>query len=373
MIQLSRFLKTLMHSTLLCFISLFFFSCSESVIIHDSETRLVFDTGNVKQIQLSSVKLDLSELVNPYNAITIEGNYIFVIEDSTIPEENKLIHIYNAKTFDHISEKGVMGFGPNEIPSVMSIDLAFEPGAFYAYSSTDKKVSKFLINDDNPLSIEQYRQPESFFSLIRLYAATDSTFLGISSDHPNRLVEYHRNGKEIAGYGEWESINTKHPMDNFQYFSLNDGWFINDLKKQFFVKACGYRDRIEIFDYQTKNFTIIDGPDLALPKFELAGPTNNSVLVIDPQNPYRYRDASITSKHIYALYSGNTRTEVRETGNLATKIFVFTLSGEALTVLHLDRSIRSIGVDEVNGRIIGITTDEDPNLAYFPIPDFLLN
>lgn len=349
------------------------FSCNQNKKNSLSEATIIFDDEKIKQTNLKSVKLDLPELVNPYNVISIDGNYIFVIEDSTLPEGNKLIHIYDAKTFDHISEKGVMGFGPNEIPSVMSIDLAFEPDAFYAYSSIDKKISKFLINDSNPLSVEQYRQPESFFTLIRLYAATDSTFLGISSDHPNRLVEYHRNGKEIAGYGEWESINTKHPMDNFLNFSLNDGWFINDSKKQIFVKACGYRDRIEIFDYQTKKFTIIDGPDLELPKFELAGPTNNSVLVIDPQNPYRYRDASITSKHIYALYSGNTRTEVRETGNLATKIFVFTLSGEALTVLHLDRSIRSIGVDEVNGRIIGITTDEDPNLAYFPIPDFLLN
>ena len=130
------------------------------------------------------------------------------------------------------------------------------------------------------------------------------------------------------------------------------------------MSQCGSQDN-------TKKFTVIDGPDTKLPKFDIVGPTNNSQLIFDSMNPYRYRDVSITNNYIYALYGGVGEKEFKETGILARKIFVFTLEGKPIVTLNLDRSVRAISVDETVGKIFGVTTDKDPNIADFDIPDIL--
>ncbi|SNS11347.1 TolB-like 6-blade propeller-like [Belliella buryatensis] len=354
------------------FILLTLLGCSNQEENLYFDKYVIFKPQDVPEINIFSAKRELPELLYPYNISGKEGKYIFVIEDSKIPEENNFIHIYNPITLEHINQKGVIGFGPNEIPYVSLIDVGFDEDNFWAYSAVDKKISRFNLLDQSPYSVEQFRQPESFFKMIRMISSSDSTYLGVSIDEPNRLVEYHKDGRKIAGYGEWEPVKTKQEMDNYLLSTLNSSWFIGDESKRYFITACVHRDRLEIFDYHTKKFVVIDGPDLDIPPFDIVGPANKSELILDiKSNPYRYRDVSITRNYIYALYGGIRENEFRETGILARKIFVFSLIGEPVIVLNLDRSLRAITVDETAGKIFGVTTDKDPNIAYFDIPDIL--
>ena len=57
---------------------------------------------------------------------------------------------------------------------------------------------------------------------------------------------------------------------------------------------------------------------------------------------------------------------------MAEQIWVFDHKGKPLWNLRLDRSIIQIVVNEATHEIYGLTTDEDPGIAVFRIPEELL-
>ncbi|MDR7128441.1 hypothetical protein J2X69_000773 [Algoriphagus sp. 4150] len=75
---------------------------------------------------------------------------------------------------------------------------------------------------------------------------------------------------------------------------------------------------------------------------------------------------------LFALYAGHGQLDFNETGIMAEQIWVFDHKGKPLYNLKLDRSIIQILVNEQTSEIYGLTTDEDPGIAVFPIPEELL-
>lgn len=218
------------------------------------------------------------------------------------------------------------------------------------------------------MAITEYRQPEIVFKVVYISQATDSTFLGISVDDPNRMIEFHRNGQRIAGYGEWEKVGTHPDLNDFQLFQLNAGWFKGDQELGLHGKACILRDRLEIFNYNSKEFVIVDGPSLDFPTFQEMG---QDVDIPQKDNPYKYRDISITQDYTFALYGGIGEFEIRKTSKVAEKIYVFTHKGEPVMLLALDCSLMGLTVDP-SKKIFGIATDENPGIAVFDLPNELL-
>jgi hypothetical protein len=179
-------------------------------------------------------------------------------------------------------------------------------------------------------------------------------------------------GNEIAGYGKWEQIPEQPEMDNYLLMTYNKGRLKTNSEKNVFVKASLYRDRLEIFDYETKKFTIIDGPRLELPPANISGSGSNSALVFSMDQKYGHRDIAVGRKFIYDLYSGRSQQEIQETGRDCETVYVLTIKGEMVAKFELDKSIWGITVDEDLGKIYGITTDEEPGIAVFDIPKQLL-
>ena len=200
----------------------------------------------------------------------------------------------------------------------------------------DRKMLEYSLQDTSRLAITEYRQPEIVNRMSRISQATDSTFLGISADDPSRIIEFSRNGQRIACFGEWEKVATHPNLNDAQLYRLNSGWFKGDQDLGLHVIACIFRDRLEIFDYLSKELIIVDGPSLDFPTFRVIG---QNVDIPKKDNPYKYRDISITRDYIFALYGGIGEFEYRETSKLAEKIYVFTNKGEPVSILELDRSL----------------------------------
>lgn len=154
--------------------------------------------------------------------------------------------------------------------------------------------------------------------------------------------------------------------------TLEDGWFKGDPKRGIYVRACLRRDILKIFDYKTKEFIRITGPDHSLPEFQYLESEFGGVMVYDRNVTYRYRDIAFTDNYIFALYAGHGQLDFNETGILAEQIWVFDHQGKPLYNLKLDRSIIQILVNEQTNEIYGLTTEEDPGIAVFQIPESLL-
>lgn len=86
---------------------------------------------------------------------------------------------------------------------------------------------------------------------------------------------------------------------------------------------------------------------------------------------YHYRDAVVTEKYVFALYAGVSQSEFNKTAIMAEQIWVFDHTGTPLWKLMLDRSIINFVVNEDSNEIYGLTTDEDPGIAVFSIPEEL--
>lgn len=302
-----------------------------------------------------------------------KGKFLFVLEGHRTSTDVPAIHIINTENWSYYRSKGIKGHGPYELSSAQTFFESSASDTFMVYSGQDKKVLGFTIQDTSKLAITEYKQPEVIFRVVHISEATDSTFLGISVNEPTRLIEFHKNGQILAGYGEWEKVETHPELNNFDLYLLNDGWFKGDKELGLHVKACLFRNRMEIFNYDSKEFIIVDGPSLDLPTFQMIQQGNNTRLYIPlADNPYTYRDISITKNYIFALYGGIGQNEINKTNKIAEKIYVFTHKGQPVTLLELDQSIRSLTVDISKKKIYGLTTDENPGIAVFNLPDELL-
>jgi len=338
-----------------------------------------FDIAPENIYTLEGEKVNYPNLMSP-RRLNIVGEYLIISENSRVSPNLPLIHVIDKSTLQYKFPKGITGYGPLEISDATLVEPGFSDSTFLVYSSIEKKITGFLLNDTSRLGISQIRQPEPMFGMYSMFHATDSTVIGIMANDPNRLVEFSiKDGKRIAGYGNWEKIpNADHLIDytdpdiNYHMGEINKGRFKANRELGLFVKANAYRDRIEIFHYGTKTFDIVEGPRLEVPDFKVYYSGGRSAVIFDPNYPFGYGDVAITPSYIFALYGGISSMEMRRTNEIAKTIYILTHSGEVLGKINLDISVVDMVVDEKLGKIYGITTDKDPGIAVFDIPEEFL-
>jgi len=343
---------------------IFVFSCKNK-----SANVAAFNPDLLESFVLESEKTTFLELKNPVKIFS-KDDLLIITENSRISPDLPLVHVFLKEPLTHLSSKGTIGFGPNEIPSADMFNPGDSDSTFLIYSGMDRKFVKYNIYDSSRLGISEYKLPVSEPPIPLGYLLPDSTFIGMPTYGENKFVEVDLQGKKINGYGEWEQIEGKKEMSFFHHFLLNNGWFKTDDNFTLFVNASIFRDRLEIFNPKTKEIKTIDGPSGELPEFKFYDAS--MPLDIPITNPFRYRDVYISKDRIYALYGGFNEAHYIKTSEIAKTIFIFTRTGEPILKFDLDRSIRSIVVDEKLNTIYGITTDEDPGIAAFKVPPGVL-
>lgn len=349
------------------FLFVIFSSCNNE----KPSSILNFKKNETQEFQLKGNKIYFPEILNPWK-IDQKGEFIIIQESSRIPSDKPLIHIIGKQSLSYFTSKGIMGEGPGQISDSDIFDPGLSDSTFWINAVMIKKMAQFNLYDTSRLSIREYRQPQNMMLAYTMYLTNKGTFMCLMADSPNKLTEFDFDGNKIAGYGTWEQIPEQPEMDNFLLMTYNKGRLKTNAKKSVFVKASLYRDRIEIFDYDSKKFKIVDWPGLELPPANISGSGSNSALVFSMDQKYSYKDLAIGDNYIYALYSGHSQLEINEKGKDSKIVYVLTIEGEIIAKLELNLFIRGITVDESLGKIYGITIDEDPGIAVFDIPKELL-
>jgi hypothetical protein len=339
-------------------IALLFIACNQ-------KKATEIDPQDVPTYLLTSKKFNSSVILNPRRLFE-KNDVLLVIEDYRMPPNLPLIHIFKKEPLTYLHSKGQRGVGPLEAQSVEVLQYSSSDSTFLMYSGMDRKFIEYSLYDSSKLGIREFKIPDFEVPLGTFFMRPDSIFVGIPTYAPNKIVEADFHGKKRAAYGAWEQVEGKKEMSDFHHYNLNQGWFKTNEAFTIFVNACIYRDRLEIFNVETKALKVVDWPSQELPEFNFYGPT--MPLDIPMTNPFRYRDVVITNDRIYALYGGISHVEHKKTGELAKKIIVFTLTGKPLLIFELDRSISSLVVEEGSNSIYGLTTDENPGIAMFKIP-----
>jgi hypothetical protein len=318
-------------------------------------------------IQLESEKIYFEELKMPMK-IRFKQGKLLVSENSRISPGLPLIHVLDTDNMSYMFSQGKTGFGPGEISNASDFDLGSNDSTFWVYSSMEKRISEFSLFEQSDLAMHQIKQPVNFFKAYSCLFLTDSTFLGTFVDSPHRLVEFGLTSDFEKGYGSLENFTERTDLDYFNLSQINSGWFNSNPEKSVFAIASIYYDKIDVFDTRTKEFKTIYGSDPEVFEFELHQEASGSTVIWAWDAPYQYRDLEITEDRIYALYGGISEPEIQKTSEVAKTLRVYDLDGNLLEQYELDRSLRSIALDKINKKIYGITTDSDPGIAVFSLP-----
>lgn len=345
----------------------FFCSCvSES----ENESTISIEIIDFEEIKLSSEKHYFEEIINA-SSLALQGNKILISEYHNVPDEYPRMHIINCSDWTYSKPKGRYGKGPLET-AIPEFIASQDPDSFWVYDYNNRKISTFSFNDSTLLASSDRKITDPNLGPIRLVLTASGNYLGVPRESENKILEFDPEGNLIGAYGEFEIPEERPDLPKLQVSLLNNGRFHGNQNNGIYVRASMYRDLMEIFNYKTKKFISVIGPDLKLPEFEYHDSKFGGMISFEPDVPKKYQDIAVSERYIFALYSGYSHLDYVDSGLSAQEIRVFDLKGKPKWRFTLDRSVSQISINEQSNEIYGLTTDEDPGIAVFDIPEELL-
>jgi hypothetical protein len=100
--------------------------------------------------------------------------------------------------------------------------------------------------------------------IIKPELAPNGNFLAVPREGENKILEFDPKGKLIGKYGAFEKLLERPDLTSL----LNSDRFDGNQAHGIYVRASVYCDLLEIFNYKTKTFFSVFGPDTKLPEFE---------------------------------------------------------------------------------------------------------
>jgi hypothetical protein len=346
---------------------LFFISCAPTT---ENESIVSIKLDEFKEIEISSELHFFEEILNP-SSFMQQGDKILIGEYHNVPDEYPRFHIINTNDWTYDKPKGKVGQGPleNNVPSFIESQ---DKDTFWVNDYNNRKISSFSMNDTSLLATNDHKIPDPSLGPLDLILIPNGNYLGVASESESKILEFDREGKLIGHFGDLEKIAEMPDLPINQINLLNKGRFGGNQENEVYVLTSMYRDRLEVFNYKTKDFISVIGPDLKLPEFEYIDSKFGGMMSFPPDYPKKYQEVAVSENFIFALYSGYSYNDYAKFGLTAKEIRVFTLKGKPKWRLLLDRSVSYISINEKTNEIYALTTGEDPAIAVFKIPQELL-
>ncbi len=129
--------------------------------------------------KVDSTKFLYDELINPEKVRYINDKLI-VLERANISSENPPVHVINSNNMKYQFSLGQIGFGPGEISDANNVDYGIADNSISVYSSIDKKISEFSLEDRGKLALSQLKQVGDFYKAYSVLRFSDTTFFSIN-------------------------------------------------------------------------------------------------------------------------------------------------------------------------------------------------
>jgi hypothetical protein len=190
-------------------------------------------------------------------------------------------------------------------------------------------------------------------------------WIGYQNLGDSRFRVYDTLQNEISSFGSWSEKKTLTKEATFILSQLNQGAISLSPNKRILVLAQVNTDSFEIINLETGELKKIIGPLNQNLEYTIEKDGINSFPDIDPNMRNGYNQIQITDNYIYLVFIGKSEEEINQTGSISNDIFVFDHEGNPIIHYTLDRSIRSITVDEEARKIYAVSFEENPGVAVF--------
>ena len=309
-----------------------------------SKTYIFVEILDPHQVMLKRDKLIVSSLTSDIG--------LFVIDNQDMSLKKSL---------------GKIGFGPDEIADVWQMDRGINPDTFWVYSFSGKEFSQFPLSDNSSKPLDKIRLKEERFQSLTMNWLPQSEIIAYQNVGASRFAVFDTTLTRVQSIGFWlTGEDSALSMEaSFVLSRLNQGAVGVSPKGKKIVLAQVKTDSFEIIDLNSNKIIKVIGPLNQEFEYSLEADGSSIFPYIKPDLKNGYNHLEVGEDKIFLLFIGRSDEEIVKTGLFSTDIFVFDFEGKALIHYSLDRSVKSISVDERSNKIYAVTFEKEPGIAVF--------
>lgn len=314
-----------------------------------------------KSISLERIDIpDFSEYVPA--SLGILDNYLVLIDKYKSPQ----INFFSLRDLSLVGSYGNKGQGPGEFKTPFYHGQFEKKGGRIYYWLHDMARNR-LVKLDLEKSLKdiayEYETltvlPPDIYIPLSIYQTSNKTLVGTSNSGNGRWFVYNQIDKTLLwqeNFPEVSQVPTEPIKKGMLYYGAISG--SSDLTR--FVNITRFFRRLDFFNDSGKllNSTVFDTKGKPEPNF------SNPNIFLPPGTMYYYFDIQSTDNYIYVL-NYDKPMEQEDTLN-QVKIDVFDWQGNPVVQFVLNEHLMNFAVDEIGGKIYGISNrvEDKPIVAF---------
>lgn len=316
-------------------LSSFFVSCNQNNRISEFENATTINIEDFSNKSLHGTILDLEPIWNPHK-MYLSDSILFLINQSG----QTFAQTFNLNTNSLLTDNVPSGAGPNDFTSCVSLTIDKTNDIIEAFDPQILTIRKYrysnFITQSNILPIESFMFEANGMSLVK---TKDYKYVGTFAQKMNSLLSI------CDSQGHFIDIDAPYPKvsgfeeeDFLKKFTFLCSIRYNEFQNKL-VLSYGTFDVIDVYDTQLNLLKRIHGPYFFYPGK-------------DKEKTETFFSTALTSKYIYALFSGHLYNERCKQFNT---IFVFDYDLNPIVKYELDIPISNLVVDEDNKILYGLS------------------
>lgn len=314
---------------------------SETEKYHHERDNVVNVYDEVKEIKIDDVQ------INGNSGLYIMDNYLIISDYKSL---DKIVHLFDKKTYKYAASTGNLGEGPGEIVTLGHIGTDTKNRKFYMTDHGKQKIFSYSLDSifANPSYTPEVKMTLSEKQFPDRYKYINDTLC------IGRIMEPIGSSNFKLSIGKWNMstggikiMKYEHPEIEKKRMS-----FASSMEKGVYVEVYDYHDLITICD--------IDG-NL---KYNIYGPNWDSK---ESNRIHYFGDVELCNDKIITAYSGGDNFTDEY---YPTKFIVFDMAGTYIKTLDVGRMINHFCYDKENNRIV-MSLNDEIEFGYLELNDLI--
>lgn len=285
------------------------------------------------------------------------------------------VHVFRLPGGERIGSFGRDGDGPGEFRYASTIHAdPREPRDFWIFDGTLNRFTRygFAHPDSLPARREMVNVHGGAGIHFQPVWLNDSTIVssGIFMEHPDvRLLVTDRAGRPTRTIGTLPEHPGAASIPTSVLQHAYEARFAVHPEHTRIAVGTRHADRLEIYRSDGTLVRRVTGASGFTPVFEVSQHAAGASMATGGDLRTGYLDLAATRRHVFALFSGGTRAELRGGTYSGKEVHVFDWSGERLATLALDARAFTIAVDTAGpGYLYAGRIEPLPSVARYRLP-----
>jgi hypothetical protein len=298
--------------------------------------------------------------------LSLLGTNLVVIDAGV----DSLFHIFDIRAKYAHRQFGRRGAGPGEFTSPWTLDPSIDSAdEMWVYDIGQNRLTLLdLGNAGDTIWSPQVKRIVNIHSegLPTGPVHVDSDkILSAGFFSSGRLGEFDDGGLLRSYHGQVPSVDGTVPPSVIQH--AYQSTLVARPSRDRVALVTRHASRIEIFTADGCRLTTAEGPLHVAPVYRLADRGDQPVFSSGSDLRFGYVDATASTEHIFALFSGRTRKGYPGEANTGRHVHVFDWEGHFLYAIRLDEAVISITVDDSGTIMFGVRHHPEPAIVRFDL------